>query len=115
MSEKKEKEVTKKTEIERFRERILAIKDGEDPSGVSERVKLEAMAELKELAENLGFETRLFSSFGSDKDAGCGMLRSEYVGVAADGNKTQENLKKSLDILHYSTNHVKRLNRDTDV
>ena len=36
MSEKKakENEEIKKKEIERFRERILAIKDGENPSGV---------------------------------------------------------------------------------
>ena len=69
MSEKKEKEVTKKTEIERFRERILAIKDGEDPSGVSERVKLEAMAELKELADGEGKPVLTFNEVGDQIDS----------------------------------------------
>ena len=42
----------KKTELERFREKIIAIKNEEDANeGVSERVKLEAMNDLKELAE----------------------------------------------------------------
>ena len=71
MSEKKakENEEIKKTEIERFRERILAIKDGEDPSGVSERVKLEAMAELKELADGEGKPVLTFNEVGDQIDS----------------------------------------------
>lgn len=69
MAEKKEKEVNKKTEIERFRERILAIKDGEDPSGVSERVKLEAMAGLKELADGEGKPVLTFNEVGDQIDS----------------------------------------------
>ena len=70
MSEKnaKEKEDIKKTEIERFRERILAIKEGENPSGVSERVKLEAMAELKELADGEGKPVLTFNEVGDQID-----------------------------------------------
>lgn len=64
----KEKEDIKKTEIERFRERILAIKDGENPSGVSERVKLEAMAELKELADGEGKPVLTFNEVGDQID-----------------------------------------------
>ena len=64
----KEKEDIKKTEIERFRERILAIKDGESPSGVSERVKLEAMAELKELADGEGKPVLTFNEVGDQID-----------------------------------------------
>lgn len=71
MSEKKEKEIAevKKTEIERFRERILAIKDGEDPSGVSERVKLEAMAGLKELADGERKPVLTFNEVGDQIDS----------------------------------------------
>ena len=71
MSEKKakENEEIKKTEIERFRERILAIKDGEDPSGVSERVKLEAMAGLKELAEGENKPILTFNEVGDQIDS----------------------------------------------
>jgi len=70
MAEKnaKEKETIKKTEIERFRERILAIKDGEEPVGVSERVKLEAMAELKELADGEGKPVLTFNEVGDQID-----------------------------------------------
>lgn len=70
MSEKnaKEKEDIKKTEIERFREKILAIKEGENPSGVSERVKLEAMAELKELADGEGKPVLTFNEVGDQID-----------------------------------------------
>ena len=71
MSEKNanEKEMIKKTEIERFRERILAIKDGEDPSGVSERVKLEAMAGLKELADGENKPVLTFNEVGDQIDS----------------------------------------------
>ena len=71
MSEKNanEKEMIKKTEIERFRERILAIKDGEDPSGVSERVKLEAMAGLKELADGENKPVLTFNAVGDQIDS----------------------------------------------
>lgn len=71
MSEKKakENEEIKKTEIERFRERILAIKDGENPSGVSERVKLEAMAGLKELADGENKPVLTFNEVGDQIDS----------------------------------------------
>ena len=71
MSEKKakENEEIKKTEIERFRERILAIKDGENPSGVSERVKLEAMAGLKELADGENKPILTFNEVGDQIDS----------------------------------------------
>ena len=71
MSEKKvkENEEIKKTEIERFRERILAIKDGESPSGVSERVKLEAMAGLKELADGEKKPILTFNEVGDQIDS----------------------------------------------
>ena len=43
----KETKKNKKDELERFRERILAIKEGDDVEGVSERQKLESMNDLK--------------------------------------------------------------------
>lgn len=58
-------------------------------------------------AKELGFEAKIFSSFGNDKHSGCGMLKSEYLDVAEDGTKTLEQYKKSLDLLHYSVNSLK--------
>ena len=63
-----EKELNKSTELERFRERILAIKDGSDPSGVSERVKLEAMAGLKAFADEKGTTVLTFNEIGDRID-----------------------------------------------
>ena len=69
------KEMTneKKTELERFRERINAIKDGytgqdEFLEGVSERDKLQAMADLKKLAEEKGAKNLTFSEVGDRID-----------------------------------------------
>jgi|GEM_PF-907309 len=58
-------------------------------------------------AKELGFETKIFSSFGDDKHSGCGMLKSEYLDVAEDGTKTIEQYNKSLELLHYSINALK--------
>ena len=59
----------KKTELERFREKIIAIKNEEDANeGVSERVKLEAMNDLKELAEEKGASSLTFSEVGDKID-----------------------------------------------
>ncbi len=60
----------KKTELERFREKIIAIKNEEDSKdGVSERVKLEAMTGLKELAEEKGASSLTFSEVGDKIDS----------------------------------------------
>ncbi len=59
----------KKTELERFREKIIAIKNEDAPiDGVSERVKLEAMNDLKELAEEKGGSSLTFSEVGDKID-----------------------------------------------
>ncbi len=59
----------KKTELERFREKIIAIKNEDDSiEGVSERVKLEAMTGLKELAEEKGASSLTFSEVGDKID-----------------------------------------------
>jgi len=65
--------IEKKTELERFRERIVAIKEGytgqeEYLEGVSERDKLQAMADLKQLAEENGAGNLTFSEVGDRID-----------------------------------------------
>ena len=60
----KEAKNNKKTELERFRERILAIKEGDDVEGVSERQKLESMNDLKNLAEEKGGKDLTFAEIG---------------------------------------------------
>ena len=69
----KESKNAKKTELERFRERILAIKDdytGQEDflKGVSEREKLEAMKDLKTLADEKGASNLTFSEVGDRID-----------------------------------------------
>ncbi len=69
----KESKNAKKTELERFRERILAIKDdytGQEDflNGVSERDKLQAMTDLKTLADEKGASNLTFSEVGDRID-----------------------------------------------
>ena len=64
----------KKTELERFREKILAIKDdynGQDEflSGVSEREKLQAMSDLKAIAVEKGAGNLTFAEVGDRIDS----------------------------------------------
>ena len=53
-----------KTELDRFKERILAIKEGEEIEGVSERQKLESMADLKKLAGEKGGKDLTYDEIG---------------------------------------------------
>ena len=69
----KETEI-KKTDLDRFRERILAIKEwdpenGDYIPGVSERVKLEAITDLKKLAEEKGSSRLTFNEVGDRIDS----------------------------------------------
>lgn len=70
-------------------------------------VSNEDARKFKKLAEKMGFVTKTFSSFGTDRESGCGMLRSEYIDAEPDGKRTLENYEKSLEILHYASNKVK--------
>ncbi|MGX8774124.1 MAG: RNA polymerase sigma factor RpoD [Bacillota bacterium] len=60
----KETKKTKMTELERFRERILAIKDGDEVEGVSERLKIESMTNLRNLASEKGGKDLTFAEIG---------------------------------------------------
>ena len=65
----KETKNNKKTELERFRERILAIKEGDEVEGVSERQKLESMNDLKDLAAEKGVKDLTFAEIGDVIDS----------------------------------------------
>lgn len=54
-----------------------------------------------------GFDAKTFSSFGSDKNAGCGMLKSESNDKVDNGSKTIERYNKALKLLHYAINELK--------
>ena len=65
----KETKKNKKNELERFRERILAIKEGDDVEGVSERQKLESMNDLKNKASDLGVKDLTYAEIGDVIDS----------------------------------------------
>ena len=65
----KETKKNKKNELERFREKILAIKDGDDVEGVSERQKLESMNDLKNKASDLGVKDLTYAEIGDVIDS----------------------------------------------
>lgn len=68
----------------------------------SEEISNEEAHELLTCAESMGFEAKIFSSFGRDRHSGCGMLKSEYLDVSPDGETTLKKYNESLDLLHYA-------------
>lgn len=72
-----------------------------------EEVSNEEALDLLKIAKDRGFEAKIFSSFASEQKAGCGMLSSEYLDAAKDGEKTQEQYNKSLELLNYSVYKLK--------
>lgn len=75
-------------------------------------VKNSEAIKLLKIALDYGFEAKTFSSFGSDKNAGCGMLKSVYNDATEDGENTLEQLRKALSLLHYATQRLKDKNRE---
>lgn len=69
-------------------------------------VNNEDAEKLLEVSTSMGFETKIFSSFGSNQNSGCGMLRSEYIDVDEDGEKTIEQYTDSLRLLNYAINEL---------
>ena len=70
-------------------------------------VKNEEAIKLLDIALSQGFEAKTFSSFGSDKNAGCGMLKSVYNDATKDGTKTLKQQKSALSLLHYAIQELK--------
>lgn len=98
--------------LEKLDPRIFRI-DLSDFNNTSVTEKAEEMSNeeanaLLNFAKRLGFETKIFTSFGRDRHSGCGMLKSEYLDVAEDGSKTLEKYKAALDLLHYSTYKIRQ-------
>jgi adenine C2-methylase RlmN of 23S rRNA A2503 and tRNA A37 len=46
-----------------------------------------------------GFEAKLFSSFGTDKNSGCGMLTSARARIQAAGTTTISRFAQAVDLL----------------
>ena len=101
-----EKETNKKTELERFRERIVAIKNGTDNAGVSERAKLKAMNELKAYADENNTSVLTFSEVGDHIDKiGFDSNQIEDIyefldknGISVVGEKDEPNMKELAEI-----------------
>lgn len=101
-----EKETNKKTELERFRERIVAIKNGTDSAGVSERAKLKAMNELKAYADENNTSVLTFSEVGDHIDKiGFDSNQIEDIyefldkkGISVVGEKDEPNMKELAEI-----------------
>ena len=101
-----EKETNKKTELERFRERIVAIKNGTDNAGVSERAKLKAMNELKAYADENNTSVLTFSEVGDHIDKiGFDSNQIEDIyefldknGISVVGEKDEPNMKELEEI-----------------
>ena len=101
-----EKETNKKTELERFRERIVAIKNGTDSAGVSEREKLKAMNELKAYADENNTSVLTFSEVGDHIDKiGFDSNQIEDIyefldknGISVVGEKDEPNMKELEEI-----------------
>ena len=101
-----EKETNKKTELERFRERIVAIKNGTDSAGVSERAKLKAMNELKAYADENNTSVLTFSEVGDHIDKiGFDSNQIEDIyefldknGISVVGEKDEPNMKELEEI-----------------
>jgi adenine C2-methylase RlmN of 23S rRNA A2503 and tRNA A37/predicted MPP superfamily phosphohydrolase len=68
----------------------------------SKELSNEIAISLLNVAKNMGFTAKTFSSFGTDRNAGCGMLNSEKINFAPDGGTTIDRYEKSLQLLQYA-------------
>lgn len=60
-----------------------------------------------EIAQAMGFESKLFASFGdSAEEAGCGMLNSAITNIEAPGNTTIAHFNKAVELLNEAKQNV---------
>lgn len=64
--------------------------------------------DLLQIAEDFGFETKIFSSFGRNQNAGCGMLNSDYTDTEDNGKRFEEQYNTSLELLIYAVHSLKK-------
>ena len=62
---------------------------------------------LLDKATSMGFEAKLFTSFGASQQSGCGMLNSIQVDAEEDGEKTIDVFNKARRLLYYSVHSLK--------
>lgn len=63
-------------------------------------------AKLLDCAKNMGFEAKLFTSFGANQQAGCGMLNSVQTEAEEDGEKTVDIYEKARQLLYTAVNEL---------
>jgi adenine C2-methylase RlmN of 23S rRNA A2503 and tRNA A37 len=62
-------------------------------------VSNEKARKLLNLVRKKGFEGKLFSSFGANKESGCGMLNSSKKNIQQPGVNTMNYLKEAIEVL----------------
>lgn len=63
------------------------------------QVSNEYANKLLEVVKEKGFEGKLFSSFGTDKESGCGMLKSSIKNFGKPGETTKMHYENAVDLL----------------
>jgi adenine C2-methylase RlmN of 23S rRNA A2503 and tRNA A37/predicted phosphodiesterase len=64
------------------------------------QVSNEYANKLLKVVTEAGFEGKLFSSFGTDKGSGCGMLKSSLEGSKEAGSKTVKHYNNAIELLN---------------
>ncbi|WP_252217538.1 metallophosphoesterase [Clostridium sp. VAP41] len=64
------------------------------------QVSNEYANKLLKVVTDAGFDGKLFSSFGTDKGSGCGMLKSSLEGSKQPGNKTVKHYNSAIELLN---------------
>lgn len=62
---------------------------------------------LLDKAISMGFEAKLFTSFGASQQSGCGMLNSVQAEAEEDGEKTMDIFNQARRLLYHSVNALK--------
>ena len=53
-----------------------------------------------QMTKDLGFESKIFASFGDSEDMGCGMLRSSIANLNDPGNTTISHFNRAVELLN---------------
>ena len=59
-----------------------------------------------EIATSMGFESKIFASFGDSADAGCGMLNSSTANIESPGRKTINHFNRAVELLEEAKRNV---------
>lgn len=98
------KAILKKLDPEVFKVDLCTVNKTE--LGNQRQLSNEDANKYLQIAKNMGFESKIFASFGDSEEMGCGMLKSSISNLNEPGNTTISHFNRAVELLNEAKQNV---------